>query len=53
MIRELLQKQTKKIYETVSKDKQAEALDSWIEGLYKNAKIEINEDALKELETKE
>jgi len=52
LIKELLQQETQKVYDTVSKDKQDEALHNWIEGLYKNAKIEIYEDAVKELEEK-
>lgn len=52
LIKELLQKETCKIYEGVSEDKQDEALNNWMEGIYKKAKIKIYKDVLKELEEK-
>ena len=41
LIKELLDKQTRKIYEGVSKDKREEAFKAWMDELYKNADIKI------------
>lgn len=49
LIKELLEEETSRIYKTVSKDKQAEALNDWTEGLYKKADIKIYEDVLQKL----
>jgi hypothetical protein len=48
LIKELLKKQTRKISETVSKDKQGEAMEDWLEELYGNSDIEINKEILNE-----
>jgi hypothetical protein len=53
LIKELIQKEALIISQGVSKDKQSEALNSWMEGLYKKANIEINKEALEEIKAKE
>jgi len=50
LIKELLVKETQKIYETVAKEKQTEALDDYVETLQKKAKVKIYEDVVKGLE---
>ncbi len=52
LIKELLEKETRRIYETVGEDKQSEALNDWTEGLYKKADIKIYENVLQELKKK-
>ena len=49
LIKELLEKKTREISGTVNKDEQEKALDDWLEGLYKKADIEINQQVLDEL----
>lgn len=49
LIKELLQKETGRIYENVGKEKQNKALDDWLEELYKKADIEIYENVLTEV----
>ena len=49
LIKELLEKETRRIYQGVSKDKQDKALNDWIEGLYKKARIKINKKVLGEI----
>jgi uncharacterized protein YktA (UPF0223 family) len=49
LIRELLKKQTRRVSETISKDKQDKALSDWFEELYESSDIEINEQVLNEL----
>lgn len=50
LIKELLQKQTRRIYKSVGKQKQVETLNDWMEGLYRKADIEIYKNVLMELE---
>ncbi len=52
LIKELIQKESSIISRGVSKDKQDEALNNWMEGLYKKANIEINKEALQEMKVK-
>lgn len=52
LIRELIQKESAIISQRVNKDKQEEALNIWLEGLYKKAKIEINKETLQEMKGK-
>ena len=49
LIKELLEKETQRIYQTVTKDKQAETMNKWMDGLYGNSNIKIYKKALKKL----
>lgn len=53
LIKELIQKEVAVISQSVSKEKQDEALSNWMDGLYKKAHIEINKEVLKEIKVKE
>lgn len=52
LIKELLDKESRRIYQGVSKDKQDEALQEWMEGIYKKANIKIYRNVLKEWQEK-
>lgn len=49
LIKELLDKETQRIYKSVSEDKQQEAMSDWMEKLIKEADIEIHKEVLEEL----
>ncbi len=49
LIKELLDKQSQKIYENVNADKRDAAMDVWQEELYKKADIKINKDVLEQM----
>jgi len=53
LIKELLEKETKRIHESVSKDKQTEALNDWMEELHKKADIKIYKKVLEEVGSRE
>ena len=50
LIRELLKQKIQEISKTVPKSEQTQALDVWIEKLYKDSDIVINEDVLNKFE---
>ncbi len=50
LIKELLEKETKRVFNSVAKERQKEALNDWMEGLYKKAKIKIDKKVLEEME---
>lgn len=52
LIKELLEEETKRIYQGVSKDKQDQAMDDWMEGLYKKANIKIYKNVLEEVDSR-
>lgn len=49
LIKELLEKETQRIYRTVTKEEQVEAMNEWMDGLYEKSNIKIYKKALKEL----
>ncbi len=52
LIKELLEKESQRIYKNISKKKQKEAFKAWEDGLYKKANIEIYREVLKQLPEK-
>ena len=52
LIKELLEKESQRIYKNVSKKKREEAFKTWEDELYKKANIEIYREVLKEFEEK-
>ena len=49
LIKELLEKETQKIYQTVTKEEQVEAMNNWMDDLYGKADIKIYKKALKKV----
>ena len=49
LIKELMEKETCRIYDEVGRRKQDEAVNQWMEGLYNSANIKINNEVLEEL----
>ena len=50
LIKELLEKETQKIYQSVTKEEQVEAMNNWMDGLYGKADIKIYKKALKKMQ---
>jgi len=49
LIKELLNEEFKRITQEVPKDKQEEAMNDWMDALYKSADVSINKKVLEEI----